>query len=191
MNLPPESIGKLLSQFVLPFGQQWAASSGYPMLSKLLADEQLHGLVARYGDSMLAAVVEAKAKAAATRPGPRADAGVESVELQNLAARLSAVETQHQQLSTLLETVRTRMRPLAQALGCCPECLVGVEVCPACWGKSTVGAYPPDLDLLRSRIVDPLAANGVQLRLTDIPRRVRGANGRSHPQRETGAKHER
>jgi hypothetical protein len=189
MNMSPESMSKVLSQFLLPFGQQWAASNGYPMLSKLLADEALQDLITRYGDSMLAAYTEARA--AAARSAPKADAVNASLELQKLAARLSAVETQHQQLSALLETVRIKMRPLAQALGCCPECLVGVEICPACWGKSAVGSRPPDLELLQSLIVDPLAASGVSLRPTDIPRRPRGVNGRSQHGRETGVKHER
>lgn len=186
--MQPEAISKLLSQVVLPYGQQWAAGSGYPLLSKLLADEQLHDLIARYGDSMLASWAEAKA--AGKKPGPRADTSSDGVEMQKLAARLTAVEMQHQQLRTLLDTVRTKMRPLAQALGCCPLCLVGVEGCPSCWGKSTVGAHPPDLALLQSLIVGPLAASGVSLRPTDTTRGMRGVNGRSHPRRETGAKHE-
>jgi hypothetical protein len=188
MNMSPESMSKVLSQFLLPFGQQWAATNGYPMLSKLLADEALQDLIARYGDSMLAAYTEARA--AAARSGPKANAGIGNVELQNLAARLSAVEAEHQQLSALLETVRIKMRPLAQALGCCPECLVGVEICPACWGRSAVGGRPPDLELLQSLIVEPLAASGVPLRPADIPPRPRGVNGRSQHRRETGAKHE-
>jgi len=195
MTMQPESMAKLISQVVLPYGQQWAASNGYPLISKFLADEQLHDLVARYGDSMLTAWAEAraaatKANAGHNRHGPRAAAGFESVELQQLSARLTAVETQHQQLRTLLETVRTKMRPLAQALGCCPECLVGVEGCPCCWGKSAVGTNPPNLELLKTRIIEPLAASGVPVQLNEVARRRNGANGRSQLRRETGASHE-
>lgn len=195
MNMQPESMSRMISQVLLPFGQQWAASNGYPMLSKLLADEQLHGLLSRYGDSMLAAWAEARARPGKRRGGrngnsARADVPVESAELQQLAARLSAIEGQHQQVLMLLEAVRTKMRPLAQALGCCPECLVGVEICPACWGKSAVGANPPDVELLKSLIVEPLAAAGVPLRLADNTRHLRVANGRTHPKNGTGANHE-
>jgi hypothetical protein len=188
-------MARLISQVVLPYGQQWAASNGYPLIAKLLAEEPLHDLVARYGDSMLAAWAEARAAAAKANaghngPGVRAGAGVESAELQQLNARLTAIEAQHQQLLTLLETVRTKMRPLAQALGCCPECLVGIEGCPCCWGKSAVGSNPPDLELLKARIIEPLAASGVPLQLNEVTRRPRGANGRTHTRRETGANHE-
>src|SRR5688500_13091618 len=79
MNMSPESMSKVLSQFLLPFGQQWAASNGYPMLSKLLADEALQDLITRYGDSMLAAYTEARA--AAARSAPKADAVNASLEL--------------------------------------------------------------------------------------------------------------
>ena len=195
--MQPESISKLISQVVLPYGQQWAASNGYPLIAKLLADEQLLGLVARYGEPMLAAWAEARAAATnvdAARDGDRPRSGrkkkTASIELQQLGARLSAIETQHQQLLTLLETVRTRMRPLAQALGCCPECLVGVEGCPCCWGKSTVGSNPPDLELLKARIIEPLAASGVQLELNDATRHRSAMNGHSHTRFETGANHE-
>lgn len=193
--MQPDSLSKVLSQVLLPYGQQWAVRSGYPLISKLLADEQLHDLIGRYGDSMLAAWTEERATA--TKPnaghngnGQRTDASFDGVELQQLNARLTTVEAQHQQLRTLLDTVRTKMRPLAQALGCCPECLVGVEGCPRCWGKSIVGGSPPDLVLLQSLIVDPLAASGVPLRLTEIMRRLRVADARSQLQRETGANHE-
>lgn len=188
MDQQPESASKILSQFLLPFGQRWAANNGYPMLSTLLADEHLHALLTRYGDSMLAAWAEARA--AAANRGPRAEAIFGDAELEKLGARLTAVEAQHQQLLTLLETVRTKMRPLAQALGCCPECLVGVEGCPVCWGKSTVAANPPDLELLQARIVDPLAASGVPLQLNGATRRRHVANGRSQLRRDTGANHE-
>jgi hypothetical protein len=190
MDQQPESASKLLSQLLLPFGQQWAASNGYPMLSKLLGDEDLHALVTRYGDSMLAAWAEAR-EAAAAKPGPRAEAICGDAELAKLGARLTAIEAQHQQLRTLLATVQIKMRPLAQALGCCPECLVGVEGCPACWGKSTVAANPPDLELLQARIVNPLAASGVPLQLNAATRRRHAVKARSQSRRDTGANHER
>jgi len=195
MNMSPESISKLISQVLLPLGQQWAASNGYPTLSKLLADEQLHGLVARHGDSMLAAWAEARSAAAKrnatqARSAPRTESRNDSMELQQLAERLNAIETQNQQVLSLLEMVRTKMRPLAQALGCCPECLVGVEICPACWGKSAVGGNPPDPELLKTYIVEPLAASGVPLRLNGAAPRMRAVNGKNHPRTETGASHE-
>jgi len=183
MNMSPDSISKMISQVLLPLGQQWAAGNGYPSLSKLLADEQLHGLIARHGEAMLAAWTEAKSaaanrNAAQARNAPRTESGADSVELQQLTDRLNAIEAQNQQVLGLLEMVRSKMRPLAQALGCCPECLVGVEICPACWGKSAVGANPPDVELLKSYIVEPLAAGGVPLRLNGAAPRMRAVNGK-------------
>jgi hypothetical protein len=195
MNMSPDSISKLISQVLLPLGQQWAAGNGYPTLSKLLADEQLHGLIARHGESMLAAWGEAKSaaakrNAAQARSAPQMEPSADNMELKQLTERLSAIEAQNQQVLGLLEMVRTKMRPLAQALGCCPECLVGVEICPACWGKSTVGGNPPDAELLKTYIVEPLAAGGVPLRLNGVAPRMRTVNGKSHLRTETGASHE-
>jgi len=194
MNPQLETVGKLVSQHLLPFGQQWAASSGFPALAKLLADEQLHQLMARYGESVLSSFTQSKRPAAtrATRPDDeRARAGApDDTELRELNARVEAAEGQTRQVITLLEAVRSKMRPMAQALGCCQECLVGIEGCPACWGKSTVGGQAPDLELLESQIVEPLAASGVPLRLGQEPRRVLIANSRKHSRRETGVNHE-
>jgi hypothetical protein len=191
MSMQPESMGKLISQFLLPLGQQLAANTGFPAVSKLLADEQVHGLVARFGDSVLASLAETQAapkEANTSQAANAAPAGkpADSAELEQLASRLTCVEAQHAQLVTFIETVRTQMRPLAQALGCCPECLVGVDGCPACWGKSSVGHQPADLELLQARIVDPLAAAGVPLRLDGTSPRTRVANGRNPNRRETG-----
>jgi len=195
MNMSPDSISKLISQVLLPLGQQWASSNGYPTLSKLLADEQLHGLIARHGESMLTAFGEARSAAAKrnttqARNAPPMEPGADSTELRQLTERLNAIEAQNQQVLSLLEMVRTKMRPLAQALGCCPECLVGVEICPACWGKSAVGGNPPDPELLKTYIVEPLAASGVPLRLNNAAPRMRAVNGKNHLRTETGASHE-
>jgi hypothetical protein len=192
MSTTPDSMGKMISRFLLPLGQQFAANSGFPAISKLLADEQIHGLVAQLGDSVLAGFAGPGAKpkgpeTPAGAEGAPADSPAESVDMQQLASRLTCVEAQHTQLVTFIETVRTQMRPLAQALGCCPECLVGVEGCPACWGKSAVGSNPPDLELLQARIIDPLAAAGTPLRLDQSTPRPRVANGRNSHRRETGA----
>jgi hypothetical protein len=192
MSTPPDSMGKMISRFLLPLGQQFAANSGFPAISKLLADEHIHGLVAQLGDSVLAGFAGAGAKPREPDHSQVADGApggtpAETVEMQQLASRLTCVEAQHAQLVTFIDAVRTQMRPLAQALGCCPECLVGVEGCPACWGKSTVGANPPDLELLQSRIVEPLAASGIPLRLDQSTPRLRVGSGRNSHRRETGA----
>src|SRR5205814_7880378 len=97
-----------------------------------------------------------------SRPHPNGDAG-----LANLNARVSAMEEQLQAQQALFEILRTKSRPLALALGCCPECLVGVEGCPKCLGRSGVGLFPPDQALLRALIVNPLAARGVPLTLVE------------------------
>lgn len=86
--------------------------------------------------------------------------------LAKLQDRVLAMEAQE----TVLEILRSRMRPLALALGCCPECLVGVEGCPKCWGQSRVAYYPPDVSLLEAQVINPLAARGVPLALKE-PRR--------------------
>jgi hypothetical protein len=79
---------------------------------------------------------------------------------------------------TVLSILRNRMRPLALALGCCPECLVGVEGCPKCWGQSRVAYYPPDVSLLEAQVVNPLAARGVPLQLNEPNRSsARKSNG--------------
>lgn len=195
MNPQIESIGKLVSQYLIPFGQQLATSSGHPSLARLLADEQLHQLMARYSDSVLSAFSEPGGPGARERGRPNENgapvaASVDDTELRDLNARLATAEAQSLQLLTLLEAVRTKMRPMAKALGCCQECLVGIDGCPACWGKSAVGGNQPDLEQLQSLIVEPLAASGVPLRLDDAPRRQRVANGRNHSRRETGVNHE-
>ena len=81
--------------------------------------------------------------------------------------RVLAMEAQQESQQALFETLRTKIRPLALALGCCPECLVGVDACPRCWGRSRVGHYRPDYALLESKIVQPLAARGVSLVLRE------------------------
>ena len=86
--------------------------------------------------------------------------------LSKLQERVLAMEAQE----TVLSILRNRMRPLALALGCCPECLVGVEGCPKCWGQSRVAYYPPDVSLLEAQVINPLAARGVPLALKE-PRR--------------------
>lgn len=86
--------------------------------------------------------------------------------LAKLQDRVLAMEAQE----TVLAILRNRMRPLALGLGCCPECLVGVEGCPKCWGQSRVAYYPPDVSLLEAQVINPLAARGVPLALKE-PRR--------------------
>ena len=82
---------------------------------------------------------------------------------------------------TVLSILRNRMRPLALALGCCPECLVGVDGCPKCWGQSRVAYYPPDVSLLEAQVVNPLAARGVPLQLGEPDRsHARKSNGKSN-----------
>jgi hypothetical protein len=85
--------------------------------------------------------------------------------LSGLQDRLSTLEMQHEFQQAMFQELRNRVRPLAQALGCCPECLVGVIGCQRCGGKSGVGTYAPDESLLEEHVIQPLAARGLQLRL--------------------------
>jgi hypothetical protein len=85
----------------------------------------------------------------------------------------------------VLSILRNRARPLALALGCCPECLVGLDGCPKCWGQSRIAYFPPDVSLLEAQIVNPLSVRGVPLRLNKRDRaHERKSNGvrrrRSH-----------
>src|SRR5262249_47255120 len=85
--------------------------------------------------------------------------------LANLHARVLAMETQLQAQQALFELLRTKIRPLALALGCCPECLVGVDGCPKCLGQSGGGGFQPEQALLRALVVNPLALCGIPLNL--------------------------
>ena len=48
-----ESLGKVLPRILFPYVQQWAESSGFTLLSRLLVDEQFQGLIEKYGDEMV------------------------------------------------------------------------------------------------------------------------------------------
>ena len=70
----------------------------------------------------------------------------------------------------LLDVLRSKIRPLALALGCCPECVVGVEHCPKCDGQSRVGLFEPDRKLLRALVVNPLIERGIPLSASETQR---------------------
>ncbi len=181
-----ESLGKTLPRILFPYVQQWAERSGMTLLSRLLVDEQFRGLLEKYGDEMMSRMVPP-----ANRPGnapsqgsdPAAPpcaspAGADSPQngnsLSNLQERVLAMEAQE----TALSLLRNRMRPLALALGCCPECLVGIEGCPKCWGQSRIAYYPPDVSLLEAEVIRPLVARGVPLQLNEPDRtNARKSNG--------------
>jgi hypothetical protein len=190
-----ETLGKMLPRILFPYVQQWAERSGMTLLSRLLVDEQFRGLLEKYGDEVMSRVMQpgyppgngnaphqgSDPAAPPTYASPGASPGAPdspmngSSSLAKLQERVLAMEAQE----TVLSILRNRMRPLALALGCCPECLVGVDGCPKCWGQSRVAYYPPDVSLLEAQVVNPLAARGVPLRLgePDRPRDSRtGAN---------------
>jgi hypothetical protein len=173
-----EPLGKTLPRILFPYFQQWAERSGMTFLSRLLVDEQFRALLEKYGDEVVTRVTQPSYRPANTSnqgdkqaPPSCANPGVSEASangssLAKLQERVLAMEAQE----NVLAIVRHRMRPLALALGCCPECLVGVEGCPNCWGKSRVAYYPPDVTLLEAQVVNPLAAHGVPLLLSE-PRR--------------------
>jgi hypothetical protein len=181
-----ESLGKMLPRILFPYVQQWAERSGMTLLSRLLVDEQFRGLLEKYGDEVMSRVMQpgyqpdnAPAQGSdpvappCASPGA-ADIPVNGSSLAKLQERVLAMEAQE----TVLSILRNRMRPLALALGCCPECLVGVEGCPKCWGQSRVAYYPPDVSLLEAQVVNPLAARGVPLQLNEPNRSsARKSNG--------------
>jgi hypothetical protein len=184
-----ESLGKVLPRILFPYVQQWAERSGMTLLSRLLVDEQFRELIEKYGDEIVTRMAQAvpapgngngksngngSGNGNGTRLAPRAngggnDADVSTGDFASLQDRVLAMEAQQEAQQALFEVLRTRIRPLALALGCCPECLVGVEGCPKCWGQSKVAHYKPDYTLLATQVVNPLVARGVPLVLSEMP----------------------
>jgi hypothetical protein len=190
-----DSLGKLLPRILFPYAQQWAERTGMTLLSRLLVDEQFRELIEKYGDELVTRMAQTSRAPGngngggnGSRPGmgrrggdPHADAS----DLTSLRDRVLAMEAQQEAHQALFESLRTKIRPVALALGCCPECFVGVEGCPKCWGRSRIGHYPPDYTLLETQVVNPLAARGVPLALKGKQRRQSkessGAKDRSEP----------
>jgi hypothetical protein len=186
-----ESLGKMLPRILFPYVQQWAERSGMTLLSRLLVDDQFRGLLEKYGDEMMRGVMQAgfppgnapqQGNDPVAPPSPGAtDNSMNGSSLAKLQERVMAMEAQE----TVLSILRNRARPLALALGCCPECLVGLDGCPKCWGQSRIAYFPPDVSLLEAQIVNPLSVRGVPLRLNKRDRaHERKSNGvrrrRSH-----------
>lgn len=174
-----ESLGKLLPRILFPYAQQWAERSGFSLLSRLLVDEQFRELIEKYSDELATRMAQANitpgngngrrnGNKPASQAKPRVnDPDADANDLANLNARVLAMEAQQEAHQALFDLLRSKIRPLALALGCCPECLVGVEGCPKCWGRSRVAHYPPDYTLLETHVVNPLAARGVPLVLSE------------------------
>ena len=184
--MQPESIAGMLPKVVIPYLRQWAEGSGLTVLSRLLVDEQFLAVIARYADDLIPPPRSPGApratgnapinghssprnghKPANAVPQPQHVQAEEAndADLAGLYARVSAMEAQQKQQEALFEVLRSRIRPLASALGCCPECMVGLELCPRCFGQSKVAYFEPDTKLLRALIIDPLIARGVPLTL--------------------------
>ena len=204
-----ESLGKLLPQILIPYAQQWAERSGMTLLSKLLVDEQLRELIERYSGEFVTNLSQAGSTPADDNEGGNVEkpasfteaqdrnvsaiANTDSGDMTELRARVLAMEAQHEVHRILLETLRAKMRPLALALGCCPECLVGVVGCPRCWGRSKVAHYPPDYALLEMQVVSPLVTRGVPLtlRATAEPELGSVETRNYQPQQDRGEDHGR
>jgi hypothetical protein len=172
--MQPESLGKVLPRILFPYVQQWAERSGMTLLSRLLVDEQFRGLLEKYGDELMRRVMQAgfpqgKAPQQASDPVGRSGSPgatenpLNGSSLAKLQERVLAMEAQEAVISIL----RNRMQPLALALGCCPECLVGLDGCHKCLGQSRVAYFPADVSLLEAQVVNPLAARGVPLQLNE------------------------
>lgn len=167
-----QSLGNGLPQIFFSYAQQWAERSGYTLLSRLLVDEQFQELVEKYGGEIVTVVAkgtfgngkgpgnENRSQTRAESRASETDAGVD-----DLSNRVLALEEQQEAQHALFEALLLKIRPLALALGCCPECLAGIEGCPKCGGRSKVGLFKPDYTLLESQVVSPLAARGVPLSL--------------------------
>ena len=190
-----DSLGRMLPAIVFPYMQQWAERAGLPLLSQLLVDEQFRSLLEKYGDEMMklmAGSASGNANGHAYGNGNTNGNGhtnrnghangnghghgnghaseivpvvtQQPIVGEAVADRAQAMEETQQ---ALLELLRIKIRPLALALGCCPECLVGIDGCPNCWGQSKVGYYPPDHRLLEAAVIAPLVARGVPLVLNE------------------------
>jgi len=179
--MEPQSVGKMLPRVLIPYAQQWAERSGMTLLSRLLEDEHFGALVEKYGEEL---AIRATAPAApavmrnhqwngqqtVSRGGTVVEANVIETNLNgrhlaNLQDRISSLEAEHAMQQAMFEQLRIKIRPLAQALGCCPECFIGVFGCGTCGGRSSVGSYPPDHALLEELVIKPLADRGVPLNL--------------------------
>jgi len=187
-----ESWVKVLPRILFPYVQQWADRSGLTLLSRLLVDDQFRELIEKYSDELVTPLSQpgttpgnGNGQGNGNRPTSQAEPHVRNVgteadagDLTNLHARVLALEAQHESHLNLLEMLRSKIQPLALALGCCPECLVGVEGCPKCLGRSRVAHYPPDYTLLEMQIVNPLAARGVPLTLSETTPPLSGRRSR-------------
>jgi hypothetical protein len=170
-----ESLGNGLPRVLFAYAQQWAERSGYTLLSQLLVDEQFQGLIEKYGGEIITLMANGtfrngNGRSNGNKSEPRAAPQASKTEasaddLTNLQDRVLALEEQQEEQQALFEALLVKIRPLALALGCCPECLAGIEGCPKCGGQSKVGLFRPDYTLLESQVVSPLAARGVPLSL--------------------------
>ena len=195
-----DSLGKMLPPILLPYAQQWAERSGLPLLAQLLVDEQFRSLLEKYGEEMVRRMAQGdhppangdghangmNGHANGIKPTFRTEPFLDEADAKesvvaDLQDRLLAMQAQQEAQQALFELLRSRIRPLALALGCCPECLVGVVGCPKCWGQSKVGHYPPDLGLLETVVVNSLAARGVPLILNEEKSSGAGASERKAP----------
>lgn len=174
-----ESLGKQLPRILFPYAQQWADRSGLTWLAKLLGDDQFRALIEKYGEELVRRMAQGSAvpgngngRRDGSKPASQKEMLVRGTDanindLTNLNARVLAMEAQLEAQQAQFELFCTKIRPLALALGCCPECLAGVEGCPKCLGRSRVAHFPPDYTLLEALVVSPLAARGVPLILEE------------------------
>jgi hypothetical protein len=165
-----ESIGKLLPRLLLPHAQTWAQRAGNSFLSNLLVDDQFRLLIERLGGALESRVAEQaltgkKRRGRKSSSSRAAESESSNDDLKAMQERMSALEEQCELQQTIFDMVRKKIRPLALALGSCPECLVGVELCPKCAGRGKVGAYKPDEAMLNQEIIAPLVAQGTPLTL--------------------------
>jgi hypothetical protein len=179
---------------LFPYAQQWAERAGFTLLSRLLVDDQFRDLIEKYSDELVTLMAKAGSTTLANgnghgrgngKVGPQRGWRNDEVEqngpdLATLQDRVLAMEAAQQAQEALFEALRAKIRPLALALGCCPECVVGVDVCPKCWGRSGVGHYQPDYALLEAQVIGPLAARGVPLVL-ERARSAEAPRARSRP----------
>ncbi len=198
--------GMLLPKVVFPYLRQWADHSGFEVLSKLLVDEQLLMLIQRYADQLIpkprtenSSLVNgvagrngngapgangARHPSSRVASPPKSPRAPEQSDPSEIHARVDAMEGQFLAHQAVLEVLRAKIRPLAQALGCCPDCVVGLEHCPRCLGRSAVGHFEPDRELLRALVLEPLATRGVSLSMGDefpARSRSRALNSKARP----------
>ena len=144
-----------LPKLALTLAQQWAAQGGKQKLATLLAEERVGDLVDEIFEQVVARF--------SPQGAPVSEADYTEMNAEEEAGSLEG----------WFLAIHAAFAPLASALGCCPDCFVGMEGCPTCGGEGSIGGFQkPNPRLLKSLIIQPLQAVGVPLKLESLQRQA-------------------